>query len=478
MKSLDRTFFLYMIIFLEGYIILSSELLAMRTTVPFVGAGTDTMSIIIAAVLLPLAAGYQTGGKFKIKGEDGQYHSIRKKLLSNIFIATCFFLPALSYFIMQFFFYALASSGIENALVQIIIYCLIFIVYPVYLLGQTVPLVSNYFSKEKLSQITGKMLFFSTLGSFCGSIVTTLVFMQYLGVHNTISLIFILLLFLTISLGKKETRNQTMSVFFMVCIALFLNSDHIMKGMLHVVKNNKYSIIMVMAVTEDGELDEENGTPHMFINNNDSSMYGQDGRKHDYVEFAEKITYEALPEDAPPLDILIVGAGGFTFGHNDLKHNFVYVDIDKDLKYVAEEFLLKEKLQPNKTFYPIPVRAYFKNTDKKFDVILLDAFLGGLSIPEHLVTKEFFGEVKDHVKPDGVVIANFIVSPSFSNLFSKNIDNTFRSVFPYVSRHETRDKHDVWTDSKTANSNYMYIYKHHDLDNEARSIYSEEAKSK
>ncbi|MGN7438683.1 MAG: fused MFS/spermidine synthase [Alcanivorax sp.] len=478
MKSLDRTFFLYMIIFLEGYIILSSELLAMRTTVPFVGAGTDTMSIIIAAVLLPLAAGYQTGGKYRIKDENGNFHSIRKKLLRNIFISTCFLLPALSYFIMQFFFFALEQLGIGNALIQIIIYCLIFIVYPIYLLGQTVPLVSNYFSKEKLSQITGKMLFFSTVGSFCGSIITTLVFMQYLGVHNTVSLIFILLLFLTILLGKKETRSKTMAVFFMAGIAIFLNSDHIMKGMLHVVKNNKYSIIMVMNITEDGEISEEEGDPHMFINNNNSSMYGKDGRKHDYVEFAEKITYEALPEDAPPLDILIVGAGGFTFGHNDLKHNFVYVDIDKDLKYVAEEFLLKEKLQPNKTFYPIPVRAYFKNTDKKFDVILLDAFLGGLSIPEHLVTKEFFGEVKDHVKPDGVVIANFIVSPSFSNLFSKNIDNTFRSVFPYVSRHETRDKHDVWTDSKTANSNYMYIYKHHDLDNEARSIYSEEAKSK
>jgi len=462
-----------MVIFLEGYIILSSELLAMRTTVPFVGAGTDTMSIIIAAVLLPLAAGYQAGGNFKIKGENGQYRSIRKKLLSNIFIATCFFLPALSYFIMQFFFYSLALSGIENALVQIIIYCLIFIVYPVYLLGQTVPLVSNYFSKEKLSQITGKMLFFSTLGSFCGSIVTTLVFMQYLGVHNTISLIFILLLFLTISLGKKETRNKTMSVFFMVCIALFLNSDHIMKGMLHVVKNNKYSIIMVMKVNEDNELDEENGTPHMFINNNDSSMYGQDGRKHDYVEFAEKITYEAWPEDGRPLDILIVGAGGFTFGHNDLKHNFVYVDIDKDLQYVAETYLLKEKLQPNKTFHPIPVRAYFKNTDKKYDVIFLDTFLGGLSIPEHLITQEFFQAVKNHLRDDGIMIANFIVSQNFHNVYSKTIDNTIRSVFPYVSRHNTFDgDYGAWTNSDSDGANYIYIYKHHD-DMEPPVVYRE-----
>ena len=473
MKSLDRTFFLYMIIFLEGYIILSSELLAIRTTVPFVGTGTDTMSIIIAAVLLPLAAGYQTGGKYRIKDENGNFHSIRHKLLRNIFISTCFLLPALSYFIMQFFFFALEQLGIENALIKIIIYCLIFIVYPVYLLGQTVPLVSNYFSKEKLSQITGKMLFFSTVGSFCGSIVTTLVFMQYLGVHNTISLIFILLLFLTIFLGKKETRNKTLAVFFMTCIALFLNSDHIMKGMLHVVKNNKYSIIMVMNVKENGEMSETEGVPHMYINNNDSSMYSQDGRKHDYVEFLERITLESRPEESPPLDILIIGAGGFTYGHNDLKNNFIYIDIDKDLKEVAEKHLLKEKLQDNKTFYPLPARAYLNTTEQKFDIILLDAYLGGLSIPEHLVTQEFFTEIKDHLNPRGLVIANFIVSPNFGNLFSKNIDNTFRSVFPYVSRHETREEHNVWTDSKTASSNYMYIYKDQGLNGETPSIYTE-----
>lgn len=467
MKKLDNTLFLFIIIILEGYIVLSSELLAMRMTIPFVGTGTDSMSVIIAAVLLPLAAGYRSAGQFSIKAPDGSYRSIRKKLLKNILISSIFLLLGLSYFVMQFFFYfGLEENGIENKLIQIIIYCLIFLITPVYLLGQTVPLISNYFSGEKLSKITGKMLFFSTLGSFCGSVFTTLFLMQYIGVHHTVSILFGLLFYLTLILNKKQNREITIAMLAIVILSLALNSDYVMRDILSIVKNNKYSSIMIIKLDDNNKVSED-GIPHMFINNNDSSMYDKKtGKKHEYAEFAERIAIQSIPENAPPKDILIIGAGGFTFGHNDLKNNYVYIDIDKDLKEVSEQYLLEEKLQPNKTFYALPARAYLNITDKTFDIILLDAYLGGLSIPEHLVTQEFFEEVKKHINDDGVLVANFVVSPNFGNLFSKNVDNTFRSVFPYVSRHDTRDAYDVWNDSETANSNFIYIYKHMNFEDE------------
>lgn len=56
---------LFTIIVLEGYVVLSSELLAIRQTIPFAGSGTDTISIIIAAVLMPLAFGYYAAGRFR-----------------------------------------------------------------------------------------------------------------------------------------------------------------------------------------------------------------------------------------------------------------------------------------------------------------------------------------------------------------------------------------------------------------------------
>ncbi|MGB0719517.1 MAG: hypothetical protein ACPGRX_03535, partial [Bdellovibrionales bacterium] len=93
-------FFLFVIIVLEGYVVLSSELLAIRQSIPFVGSGTDTVSIIIAAVLMPLAFGYQAGGRFKPGfNENGKYHSIRRKLITNILISMVILLGGLSYFL-------------------------------------------------------------------------------------------------------------------------------------------------------------------------------------------------------------------------------------------------------------------------------------------------------------------------------------------------------------------------------------------
>ncbi len=461
MKRLNNTAFLFTIIILEGYVVLASELLAIRMTIPFVGSGTDTVSVIIAAVLMPLAIGYHVGGNFKKKGKNGKYRTIRKKLITNIIISAAFLLPALSYFLIQFFFHGLDQIGIENNIIQTTLYCLAFIVTPVFLLGQTVPLVSNYFSKERLSKITGKMLCFSTLGSFCGSIITTLILMQYIGMHHTVSVIFVILTILTFILARKNMTDKAITVMVICGLSLVLNSEQAM-GILNIVKNNKYSTIMVINLDEENNVvSEDEGTPHLFINNNDSSKYNvETTRKHDYIEFIEKITIESLPKSAQPKDVLIIGAGGFTFGHNDKKNNFIYIDIDKDLKEISEKYLLKDKLDKNKIFHPVPARAYLNGTDKKFDIILLDAYLGGLSIPEHLVTIEFFEEIKQHLNDKGVLVCNFILSPNFNNIFSKNIDNTLRTVFPHLSRRDAHNKYNVWSDSKSENSNFVYIYKH------------------
>ena len=60
-------------------------------------------------------------------------------------------------------------------------------------------------------------------------------------------------------------------------------------------------------------------------------------------------------------------------------------------------------------------------------------FQGNLTIPEHLVTHEFFLQIKDHLKPGGLMAANITASPNFAGTFSRTIDNTLRSVFPNLS---------------------------------------------
>ncbi len=465
MKIINHTIALFIIIIVEGYIVLSSELLAIRQTIPYVGSATETVSIVIAAVLMPLAFGYHFGGRFNGRDIFGRSQSIRNKLIFNIAVASLFLFFGLSHLLINSFFVIISQAGIVHNVGQIALYCLAFLVVPVYLLGQTVPLVSNYFSRESLPRVTGKILFFSTVGSFLGAVLSTLGLMATVGVHHTASLNFVLMAILIILLSKRIISKAVIFSVILALLAMMINSDLIMRA-LKIKSNNQYNTVVTRTF--------KNGERRIYINNNASSMYnGLTQEKYDYINFAERVLIEPILNANPPKDILIIGSGGFTFGHNDTNNNYTYVDIDKALKDVAEKHILKAPIGDNKTFIPRPARGYLNSTDTKFDLIYIDAFLGGGSVPEHLVTREFFAQVKSHIKPKGIMMSNVIMSPQFSHIVSRNLDNTIRSVFPFVSRHIVGEHYDLWAKKdKHLTANIAYIYKHNP-EEDSSAIYTD-----
>lgn len=463
MHLTPRAFYsLFAIIIIEGYVVLSSELLAIRLTIPFVGSGTDTVSIIIAAVLLPLSFGYYFGGQFKpYKTRHGHVVGVREKLTRNIFISTILLVFGLSYLPLLLFLGTLIDQGLTNRLILTAIYSGIFLVTPVFLLGQTIPLISNYFSREKLSEITGRILFFSTIGSFLGATFSTLILMATVGVHYTAALNFILLAGLFFTLGKRNSELAKGSMIALVLLGLVFNSAKVME-MLNVVENNQYNMIRVFD-------DPASDMRILSLNNNSDSGYSKNGKKHDYIEFIETNFIDVLPKSGKPVNILVIGAGGFTIGLEDAHNLYHFVDIDGSLKEIAERDFLQQKLGPNKIFHPVSAEAFLASGDETFDLIILDAYLGDLTIPEQLVTQDFFRRVKNRLGDNGIVAANFILSPSFANAYSRNIDNTFRSVFPFVTR-QVIGHYNGW-DAKTMD-NTIYIYNRH-ADETKTKIYTD-----
>jgi spermidine synthase len=460
-RTIKQTLVLFIIIIIEGYVVLSTELLAIRQTIPYVGSGTDTVAVIIAAILMPLAFGYQFGGRYKAKKIFGHYVSVRKRLIYNICIAATFLFAGLSYIFLHSFFQFLTNDAlVGNLVLQVAIFCSVFLVIPIYLLGQTVPLIANFFTKEYLPKITGHILFFSTLGSFLGAIFSTLIFMAILGVHHTLTLNFVLMATLVIILSKKTKSFPVIYITVLAFLAMLINSDTVMKTIYPYMKaNNQYNLIQAGPSTT-------NEIRMMKINLNNSSAYKNDGTKHPYINIAEEIAIKPILEANPPKNILVIGAGGFTFGHNDTNNNYTYIDIDKDLKPIAERYVLQEPIGDNKQFIAKPARAFLYNEKSKYDVIYIDAYLGRASVPDHLVTQEFFIQVKDHLTEGGVLLTNFIVAPNFNDSFSQSLDSTFRSVFPYVSRVDASStiiegsSYNLWGDNPDELRNVAYIYRH------------------
>jgi spermidine synthase len=459
----QRAFYsLFAVIITEGYVVLSSELLAIRVTIPFIGSGTDIVSIIIAAVLLPLSFGYYFGGQFKThKNRKGNVVTMRDKLTSNILFATLFLVFGLSYVPLITFMDVLIGHGVSNRLALAAIYSVLFLIIPVFLLGQTIPLVSNYFRREKLAQITGKILFFSTIGSFLGATFSTLVLMATVGVHYTAALNFILLACLFFVLGKKKPVWMKAAMASLALIGVAFNAGPLLKKY-NVVNNNQYNVIRIFE-SPDGK------TRVMSLNHNQDSRYSPDTNlKHDYVNFIETQYIYSRDLEDEPLKVLVIGAGGFTIGLGDDINDYTFIDIDPDLKKVAEHDFLKQELGPNKHFEPISAESFLIRDKKEYDLIILDAYQGDLTLPENLVTQEFFHLVKNRLAGDGIVICNFIMNPNFGSAFARNLDNTFRSVFPVMSRHVI-GQYNGW--SKDSVSNIMYIY-NKTSDEDALKIYT------
>ncbi|MBM3617449.1 MAG: hypothetical protein FJX23_02770 [Alphaproteobacteria bacterium] len=437
---MKRSHLLLLIIFLEGYVVLAAELLCMRLLVPFVGSGTEIIAIIISAVLLPLAFGYHWGGTYGARRREqrrldphSRHKTIRNALVRNLTVALLIFTFGLSYVVHELLFGAMHAIGISHIVVQTTIFCLLFLVYPTFILGQTVPLISHYFAKKELSQITGRMLCFSTTGSFFGSVFTTIVLMMTIGVHNTVILVLGFITFMIFILDRKLFTFKHLLVLLVFGLGILLNNSDTMRS-LDVVSNNAYNLIQVH--------DKPNGDRVFGVNRSYSSIYSKEGRKFPYIQYIEDHYLKHI--EGQNKKILVIGAGGFTLGLEDTTNLYTFIDIDPAIKDVAEKHFLPENLTPNKKFEPQSARSYLAHNTEQFDFILVDAYSNEISIPMECTTKEFFEEVKKSLKPGGMVVANIISRPDMSDKFSIRIVNTFASVFPRFNRFGFLD-YNPWT---------------------------------
>lgn len=440
---MKRNFILYFIIFLEGYVVLSAELMAIRQIIPFVGSGTDTLSIIIAAVLMPLAVGYYAGGRYRGR--------VRQKLIRNFLIAGIFLTFGLSYVVLQALFTGF-TEGLEwkNRLVLTTLYALLFIVTPVYLLGQTVPLISNYFRRAHLPRTTGKILFCSTVGSFLGAVFTTIVLMNTIGVSGTAMVTIACISVLVLLLSKQLVSLNVLVAAGLFLSAFALNSPTALRSV-SVVNDNAYNT---------AQIEKYGDALYLRLNRSYSSgIYPDDPEAHayEYVRYIEDRYIRHFRRTNMKGRILVLGAGGFTIGLNDTRNDYTFVDIDHDLKHLAETHFLKRKLGDNKHFIAEEARGYLARVEDMFDLIIVDVFRGlDTGAPEHLATKEFFTQVKNRLTPRGVMIVNHFGSALAEDAYSRGLDNTIRSVFPHANRVPVYD-FNPWQSTTSADNNVLYI---------------------
>ena len=76
-------------------------------------------------------------------------------------------------------------------------------------------------------------------------------------------------------------------------------------------------------------------------------------------------------------------------------------------------------------------RAYLQATDRKYDVIMVDAYQD-ITIPFQMSSVEFFTMVKNHLKRDGVLVVNMNMRGTKEGSINEYLSDTIASVFSSV----------------------------------------------
>jgi spermidine synthase len=141
----------------------------------------------------------------------------------------------------------------------------------------------------------------------------------------------------------------------------------------------------------------------------------------------------AQPSEVAPKDVAILGLAGGTAAR---QYTAAYgtgvqvtgVEIDPDIVDVAHRYFHLD--EPNVHPVVADARYWLDTQAKSYDVMVMDAYRQPY-IPFHLTTREFFSEVKDHLKPGGVAVVNAGRTATDYRLVGA-IASTMAAVYPSV----------------------------------------------
>lgn len=404
------------ILLLEGLASSGLQMITIRQTVPFVGSSVLSTSVIISCFLGALALGYYWGGQ-------QPQERYTKSLINNLIYSIVLFGIGLSYVFVQFFFQSISgiTQGMmffSNPLLHLFLFCLIVMFPLVFFLGQTVPLLINTASETtRKSEASGNATALSTVGSVIGALITSLVFMYYLGVGYSIfinCLILAICLALVIDWRLPKTKYLAVTTVTFLVFIFSLNvrfTDELFAA------TTPYSNIHI-ADHPDGR--------SFIINRSNSSFINEESRKG--WPYIETIKRGVFSQDVTDKEILVLGAGGFTFSaENSHGANITYLDIDPKIKHIAEKYFLEEDIKGE--FIANDARAFLL-TSKQWDVIVVDLYTNAATIPMHTATYEFFSLVYSKLNSGGMAVLNIVANPMLNDAYSLNIDYTVRQALP------------------------------------------------
>ena len=406
----------------EGFSTLAVEVIAIRLAIPVVGSSVTLTGIILGVVLFALSAGYWRGGVLSARWSTGQ---TRAALARNLILASVIY-GALAFPLEALLLEKFLDVGLSLPMAIGVTATLLFLT-PIYLASQTVPMLAELTNIDgKAGKASGKVLFYSTLGSVAGGIITPVWLFPYIGVAQSTYVVCGLLAAIGGVTAFRRFRFVKTLGLGATALAAIISAHALAEPGQSVFSfDSAYqSIRIVEEKTEGGRIERT----LLMGGGRASGIYADNGEpSFDYVRAAERALAETKPET-----VLVIGAAGFTFPRDAANFAGVRrvdaVDVDPVVRDIAERRFLRQRLPPKVRFLPLSARYAVRKLRKdgeRYGFTLVDAYFGK-SIPDELVTAEFF---KDLRLVSGRTAVNVQMDPAMDSAFAKNVLASFREAF-------------------------------------------------
>lgn len=423
--------YLYFAIFISGMTSLAVEMLASRLLGPDFGTSNLVWASIIGLILLYLTLGYFIGGRWADRSPHPR--------TMYIVLAWAAFTAGLPPLIARPVLWAAADAFDQldiGVLAGSFVAVLVLFLVPITLMGTASPFAIRIAitDSSRAGKVSGRIYAISTLGSFVGTLLPTLVLIPTIGTALSF-LVFALLLNLVALIGLWKSSGWRkllpwlwMPVILSILAAVWGHGPTKKTPEQIYETESAYNYIQVL--NRDGyillRLNEGQGIHSIY--HPDTLEYGGPWQQFLVAPFFNRAPYD--PGQVQSMAIVGLAAGTVArqatavFGKIPIDG----FEIDPKIIQVGKKYFdmnlsnLKAMAQDG--------RYGLMHSHNKYSIIVVDAYRPPY-IPWHLTTREFFLVARDHLTPDGVLAINVGRSPSDRRLVDGMV-GTLHSVFPSV----------------------------------------------
>lgn len=435
--------YLYFTASLTGAGIMIVEILGAKMLSPYLGTSHFVWTAQIAVAMVALACGYYAGGRLVERTlRPGRIYAAI--LVAGVYLALCIpFIEKVAY----------SFLGMKLAMGSLLASVFLFFV-PLSLLAMVGPFFVRLLTQSVsgVGGSVGRLSAVSTLGSFAGTALIGYALIPFLPNSTTMyctALVMMSLAVVYFAVWGRAGGGGVGGAVTAFAVAATLgygglragawtseHSEELFRG------NSNFGLLQVI---------QQKGGSHRYYLNDYLTQNTYDTNTQQSISMFTYMLHGLAKAYAPRADeVLCIGMGvgivPMEFARAGAKVDVV--EINPAVVPVAERFFNFDKAKV--TLHIDDGRHYVNGCVKRYDALILDAFLGD-SCPSHLMTREAFAAMRRTLKPEGVLVINTFADPDLQeDFFSASLYKTLTNTFTSVRMHHGRNGNTLFVASPRA----------------------------